>query len=85
MMKLYKAIDVWERRDNRTVVRYRCFESLAMGKFSVQSADFYHSDDRVGSSDRQFIELFMDDDPETRSGSYDSLVDAVAAHKREFS
>lgn len=84
-MKLYKAIDVWERRDNRTLVRYRRFESLTTGKFSVQSADFFHSDDRVDSSDRQLIELFLEDGPETRSGSYDSLVDAVAAHKREFS
>jgi hypothetical protein len=32
-MSLYKAFDIWERKDSRTAVRYRCFESLETGKF----------------------------------------------------
>jgi hypothetical protein len=83
-MSIYRAIDVWERKDSRTVVRYRCFESLDSGRYCVQSADFYHDDKLSANLDRQFIELFTEQDPAQRSGEHDTLKAAIAAHKREF-
>jgi hypothetical protein len=83
-MSLYKAIDIWERKDSRTAVRYRCFESLDTGKFSVQSADFYHDGKSPAKSDLQFLELFTEQDPAERSGEQGTLKAAIAAHNRDF-
>ena len=83
-MSLYKALDIWERKDSRTVVRYRCFESLDTGKFSVQSADFYHDEKSPANLDVQFVELFTEQDPAERSGEHVTLNAAIAAHDREF-
>ena len=62
-MSVYRAIDVWERKDGHTVVRYRCIEALDNGKYSVQSADFYHAGKKSRELDDQFIELLMEQDP----------------------
>jgi len=83
-MSLYRAIDVWERNDTRTLVRYRCFESLETGRYCVQSADFYHQGKAKPYVEGQFIELLTEQDPVQRSGEHDTLVSAIAAHKREF-
>jgi len=83
-MTLYKTIDVWVRKDNRTVVRYRCFESLDSGRFSVQSADFYRDGKPSANLDNQFVELFTEQDPSKRSGEHASLKAAIDAHNREF-
>jgi hypothetical protein len=82
-MSTYKAIDVWERKD-RTVVRYRCFESLDTGRYCVQSADFCHHGKHLANLDNQFIELLTEQDPAQRSGDYETLQAAIAAHKRDF-
>jgi hypothetical protein len=83
-MSLYIAVDVWERKDDRTVVRYRCFQSLASGKYCVQSADFYHDGKPSVELDRQFIELFTEHDPVSRSSECDTLEQAIALHNRDF-
>ena len=83
-MSIYKAIDVWERKDAQTVVRYRCFESLDTGRYCIQSADFYHHGKPPVRLGNQFIELFAEQDPTQRSGEHETLQAAIAAHKREF-
>jgi hypothetical protein len=83
-MSTYRAIDVWERKDVRTVVRYRCFESLDTGRYCVQSSDFCHYGKPPVNLDDQFIELFTEQDPAQRTGDYETLKAAIAAHKREF-
>ncbi len=83
-MTLYRAIDVWERKNNGTVVRYRCFESLDSGMFSVQSADFYHDGKSPADLDNQFVELLTEQDPSKRSGEHATLKAAIDAHNREF-
>jgi hypothetical protein len=83
-MSTYRAIDVWERKDAQTVIRYRCFESLDTSRYCIQSADFYHQGKPAVSLDGQFIELFTEQDPAQRSGEYDTLKLAIAAHNREF-
>ena len=83
-MSLYRTIDVWERKNARTVVRYRCFEALETGRYCVQSADFYHLGKPTPDADGQFIELLTEQDPVQRSGEHDTLAAAISAHKREF-
>lgn len=73
-MTLYRTIDVWERKDNGTLVRYRCFESIDSGRFSVQSADFYHDGKVTANLENQFVELLTEQDPSKRSGEHPTLV-----------
>jgi hypothetical protein len=83
-MKLYRAVDVWERQDEHTVIKYRCFQSLSSGKYCVQSADFFRSGTQPRVSDDHYVELFLQQDPTERAGEYITLEEAIAAHKREF-
>ena len=83
-MSIYRSIDVWERKDGRTVVRYRCFESLHSGRYCVQSADFYHDGKPSANLDGQFIELLTEQEPAQRSGEHETLEGAIAAHQHTF-
>ncbi|MBX7220589.1 MAG: hypothetical protein K1Y36_11635 [Blastocatellia bacterium] len=87
MKNLYQAIDIWIRKDEETLVRYRCFQVLPLGKFCVQSADFYRQPfDQVQSIqlEKQFLELFLEEAPEIRSGLFESLEAAIQAHEEIF-
>jgi len=84
LTNMYRAIDVWERKNGGTAVRYRCLQSLDTGRYCVQTADFYHHGKPAVSLDNQFIELFTEQDPAQRSSEYDTLEAAIVAHKREF-
>lgn len=87
VMPLYKALDVWKRVSKTRVVRYRCFEDLSSGHFSVQSADFYQvplDTKQVADLDRQYLELLAEQAPEERAGGFDSLEAAVEAHDKDF-
>lgn len=86
-MNLYKAIDVWKRVNRDTVIRYRCFESLNSGRFSVQTADFYRiplDADQVKNLGSQFVELLVEQDPIERSGEHATVAEAIAAHDEHF-
>jgi hypothetical protein len=85
---LFKTIDVLKRISDSEAVRYRCFQSLDTGKYSVQSADFYRlprNPDESAQLERQHIELFIEQAPDERSGSYETLEAAIQAHEVEFS
>lgn len=84
---MFKAIDVWKRISDSEAVRYRCFQCLRTGKYSVQSADFYRLPENPAQSDqlnRQHIELFVRQAPDERTGAYDTLEAAIDAHEAEF-
>jgi hypothetical protein len=82
----FRSIDVWERLGDGDIVRYRCFETLPMSKFCVQSKDFYRSPFSEVSAqlDAQFLDLLADSSPCDRSQMYDSLEEAIKAHNDEF-
>jgi hypothetical protein len=84
---MFKAIDVWKRVSESRAVNYRCFQSLATGKYSVQSADFYAIDaDKAAAElhERRHVELLIEQAPDERSGSYDTLEQAIEAHDTAF-
>ena len=84
---MFKAIDVWKRISDSEAVRYRCFQCLRTGKYSVQSADFYRLPENPAQSDqldRQHIELFVQQAPDEKTGAYDTLEAAIDAHEAEF-
>jgi hypothetical protein len=87
MSRMYREISVWKRIGDRRAVRFRCFEELETHLFYVQSADFYSlplTADAAAHSDRQFLELFTEEEPAERSGGFATLEEAIAAHEKEF-
>jgi hypothetical protein len=86
-MEYYKVIDVWSRRDEGTVVRYRCFQMLPDGGYTVQSADYYNApfrEARAAQHEKQFLELFSEEAPRLRSPLFPTLMEAIFAFDRDF-
>lgn len=86
-MNSYRAIDIWKRLDGSTAIRCRCFESLQSKRYCVQSADFYRlpaADEQASNLDTQFLELFIEQEPPSRSSEYPTLAEAIAAHDKDF-
>ena len=86
-MNTYKSIDVWRRVNSETAIRFRCFQINENATYCVQSADMYHEpidEKEIRFLERQFIELFIEEAPETRNGVYPTLEEAIAAHEKEF-
>jgi hypothetical protein len=84
---MFKAIDVWKRISDSEAVRYRCFQNLQTGKYSVQSADFYRLPENPTQSpqlERQHLELFVEQAPDERTGAHETLEAAIEAHEAEF-
>jgi hypothetical protein len=81
--ELFRAIDVWQRKGDSELVRFRCFQSLSTGKYAVQSQDHYHTpidQKQISYLDNNFLELLFEQSPCERSTTYNSLSEAVAAH-----
>ncbi len=86
-MWAYKKLDIWKRIDAGTVVRFQCLERTKDGVFAVQNADFFRDPLTVSEmqrSDRQFLELFFEEEPTDRCKWYRSVDEAIAAHERDF-
>jgi hypothetical protein len=84
---MFKSFDVWKKISTARLVRYRCFEDADTGKFCVQSADFYNlpiKEEQFVQSEKQFLELMIEESPFVRSGAFDSLAEAIAHHDSEF-
>jgi len=80
--ELYRQHIVWRRVSNDRAARYVCYERLCDSRFSVQSCDFYSlpgDRDVVRQLEDQAVELFIETDPVERSGSFATLIEAIAA------
>lgn len=84
---LYQEISVWERVDDNSAILYRGLVNQSNGKYSVQSADCYRlplEKKQIDAMQAQFVELFIESDPVERAGAFDSLEEAIAAHRQKF-
>ena len=84
---LYQELIIWKCVAEKAAVRYRCLMNSATKKICVQSADFYRlpvTQEQVLQFQARFVELFCECDPSERSGSFDSVEEAIAAHERSF-
>lgn len=86
-MKLYKRIDVWTRIQDSQVAVYRCFEVLSSGGYCVQSKDFFHFPLRaedLAALERNFLDLFVEQEPGERSEIFPTLEEAIHQHEQDF-
>jgi len=84
---MFKAIDVWKRVDDKTLIRYRCFHILSTNRYCVQSADYYKlpiDEKTIKDHDKQFLELLFEDAPDTRAQTYQTLEEAIVRHDEDF-
>src|SRR5947209_19847065 len=84
---LYQSFDIWKRISKTRAVRYRCFRELSSGRFSVQIADFYGvplDPKQAADLEKQYVELFAEQDPEERAGSFDSFEAAIETHNKDL-
>lgn len=84
---MFKTITIWKRLDDTKALCYRCFQRLTDGKFCVQSADYYYlpiREEQVRMLERQFLELFLEEAPDSRSLLYPTLEEAIASYDAEF-
>ncbi len=84
---MYKTIDVWKRIDDKSAVKYRCFQIAGENKYCVQNADFFHhpiDEKQLYASEKNCIELFIEDLPQKRTKMYSSLKEAIENHDIEF-
>ncbi len=84
---LYKPIDVWRKKGTECAIRYRCFEILGENKFCVQSVDYFHlpvTEEKIHQLEKQFIELFIEVDPEDRSNLFSTIEEAILRYDEEF-
>lgn len=84
---MFKAIDVWKRINDSSVIRYRCFERITDGQFCVQSADYYYfplDPKQIETLDRQFLELLIEESPDHRSSLHSTLEAAIAQYDQDF-
>ncbi|MCP3994618.1 MAG: hypothetical protein GY722_06065 [bacterium] len=86
-MKRYVAIDAWSRLPDGRLVLYRCFRVVPGDRYCVQSADFFESQNdsgRVQQSDSQFRQLLLEQAPDERSETFETLEEAISHHERYF-
>jgi hypothetical protein len=83
---VYQKIDVWKRSGPNQVLRFQCLQRLPDGQFAVQNTDYIRdcSSARLHESDRQFVELFLEEDPGDRCSWFSTLEEAIRAHEAEF-
>ncbi|MCB1045104.1 MAG: hypothetical protein KDC35_19330 [Acidobacteria bacterium] len=75
---------MWRPMANGSLLRYRILESVETGRFRVQSADFYVSNDlkRMQEHEQQFMDLLLWQDSDFES--FDSMEEAIKHHDNEF-
>ena len=84
-MTLYRYIPVWKRTATE-IVLYRCFEVPGLG-FSVQSADYFQVTNLSGDmerSEKQFLELLLEEAPELRSKPEATVELAIKRFDEDF-
>lgn len=84
---LYRSLIIWRRLGPTRAVRYVCFERMSDSLYCVQSADFYNwpaHPETMRAHDRQFLDLFMEEDPGTRCAWFGTVQAAIKHHDREF-
>jgi hypothetical protein len=84
---MYLAVDVWAHMSETQAVRFRCFQNLHTGMYSVQSSDFYSlplASERIAQHEHQHAALFIETPPDRRSGAFPTLKAAIDAHMASF-
>lgn len=87
MNALLREFHVWRHSGVGSAVRYVCFENLSVGRFCVQSADFFRLPVDPGllrQHERPLVELFLEQSPQDRCAWFASIEAAIKAHDHDF-
>lgn len=87
IMQLFEEVRIWRRNSDNSVACYYCFKDIERNRFCVQSSDFFYETvdhQCISESNRQLIELLIEQSPRERCCWYDSISEAIEAHDLEF-
>ena len=87
MSIFFNEMMVWRRMSDTLAVRYSCVRNLHTNKYAVQSADHFYApvnEVQISSMSAQFVELFLEESPETRCNWFDSVEEAIHDHDVQF-
>ena len=85
--QLYRLINIFRRLKEGEVIVYRCFMKLPDLGYSVQSADRVRlplQEAELALHDKQLWELLIEEAPESRSGLFPTIEEAIADFERSF-
>lgn len=85
-----KSIDIWEKINDITLVRYRCFQTIPENKYYIQSKDYYYWDVEKHCVDKRdfdtiennFFDILLEGLP-SEEFLFDSLEEALKYFKSE--
>jgi hypothetical protein len=84
---MYRWLDVWSRKDNGTMVVYRCVENIVSSKYMVDRAELFEgsvTQEEMANSRSEQIEMLREILPERRQEEFDTLLLAIEAHDIYF-
>ncbi len=86
--RLFKEINVWRQVDDKTLIRYRCFQELPDGKFFVKSADHFQEpfdSETSKQHEMYFVDSLFDDGLISRAKkAYATIEKAIEKFDSEF-
>ena len=83
----YIPIEIWSRKDSKTVECYSIFQRISDGKYAVQSKDIYREDsiDKLASYfEKQRIFLFMEENIDERGLFKDTIEESIVVFDNSF-
>ncbi len=86
-MNLFSQVNIWKRLGPQAAIRYVCFCDPSSGRYAVQSADFFRlpvEESQFRESERQLVELFIEESVLERCAWFESIDQAIRAHDVDF-
>ena len=85
---LYQEICIWKKREKSASIRYFCLLDISLGKYRVQSADFFRlpiTAEQIKYFEIQAAELFIETSSAGVDDWYATIEEAIAMHEKNFS
>ncbi len=86
-MDLFQEVTVWERVSDTLAIKYCGLHHLESQQYAIQSADYFHlpvTHQPIMASQKQFVELMLDESPKARCDWYHSLPAAILAFHQQL-
>jgi len=86
-MDLFQEITVWERISDTLAIKYCGLHHFESQQYAIQSADYFHlpiTQAQLLASQKQCVELLLDECPKVRCDWYHSVPAAILAFHQQL-
>lgn len=84
---MYNQMNIWNRISESEAVCYRIFKKMGHDIYFVQSKDFFKipiDKTQLVNSEKQLIELFIEEDLSDRENGFNSIEAAISEFDKDF-